>query len=1791
MKNYINKSAKRILSLALALIMLAGCLFTANIGVGITAAAETDPYADWDNVQYWDGTVLSNFDGWTPVNGKYVIDTAAKLQLACSATKAEYWRADNVNTFGKSFVIDENVDAFIMQPKEVVDKLGIAAFVEASGAEETRELFEDKFAAIDATPVNWSTNTDNGIFAGNFDGSGVPIYGVYADGAAKNIQNVGFFPMTEGSNTKKGESGAPATDENGIDIKNLVIKNCYFKGFRRVGILTGGGWYNGGGMLVDGCVNVDSCIFANCYVLGQNYVSSTNSLYATTINTNEMGLLCGGTAADPVKLSNSLVYGNKTEYDFYTDSNSDGIYEVTTTKDEFNWAFRQNTNNGTNYGSVKNSIILDAVVNNLQADNTDYCQNVYSNTYTTYNTVTQMVDRESVKGAHGRYYMEALGWDSAWWAIENEYPTPIKPSDSYVSVAAKEFEGSGTEADPYLIYCAKQLDTMVTEGGIRNSVRSYYKVADSVKEIYLNGDIKTKAEAIALYNNNSGTFNNWNHGTTAFEGHFDGNGVTIYGMISSNRGGSGNVGFVSKLGITEDCATSKTASIKNINFVGAYVNSSSVAAVVTSGVVGYKETTADGETFVTDPWGKNDVVHYSYISNISVRDSYIYANNSSFSDEATSHNGSAAGILALSETPDHIVISNCLYDGGSCVLEDGDTSNSRAKSAKAGIVTMYSGGNEFTIENCVSINEYAIPMVSGITNYRYGSATTSALQFNTVYGKLNAELDITSTTYDKLANCYGIEADKTTFSMLDMPQLNWGGAWNLVEYNGRMIPMPKTSHETVDAYSTQLAKQNDGKGANQVDDSRHGGYTKGTYGMYEEFLGSGTEADPYIISNALDLARAIACGGKDITTKLYYKLSCDIDIGASWITDAVTVDGKYQYVPFEGHIDGDGHTIYNLVSIGGNAGLIPTIVGGASIKNLHIRNSNIIDTEGDGGAFFGKYQSDGNGTKVTLEGCSFEGAGVEGGVDYLVGNFAASIVTNSYAIGSQGTRYYQYYEYDSSTGAVTSSTNTNVPTADYTGDNADTAVWYKGGKGDCKPQLVNRAKAMTEVDISGYGDNDYDANDLVSLRQRLLNNPDYANVYGDVSRNGVTNLSDLALLGRQLVGTYNKIADGFWRNAALGNIVIYYGENDNYDFARKLELALEDEFGKDVKKVVVTSKSDFSNVSWGNSIVNGNLYVHKNDICTDGNNYYKLSEDATTGAINPVVITDAAEIAKYALDGKCQIVVGDIDIANGTDYTSTISDVNNYQISVDEKNAAVWLQGGSFTAVEQATLDFINNSNPDANYLHSGEGALNSEKVAITVDGEPYYYAWGDEFNGDALNKDPWNYDVMHNESSQTPQEDYKFTNLEVAFPDDIEKLYTVNDGKLTIWRGYYAATGSDIDWGYKYLGTQKTGSNNFGGTVDSDDNYVTAGKIATNKSLLVKQGYLEMKATYPEDGHAFPCWWLLGYSGGTISNNSRISNSLFSKVFKLNNIAAYSEDGDTSNAWDGTNTLNSSVPSTFKYQLPNSSYEIDIAELMQGGSNGGDRDYKTANFTFHKFYGNGVYEDNGVQKIKFINWDNLLAGGNAYLSATFTNGFRVGKVTGSVESKSMTATTVSEFLYNTQLTGSSSGLYTNYTSYNGEMLDYNDSSPYFSGTPGTVTIEGGQEYIFGVKWDATDTTALYTFTVTKVGETTPITTVKVADDIVYNEDSEDSVTTLLSALSNLETDQQTANQYMYMLIDNTYYTANDSGSVYSDLLAQDSSNPKTATMEIDYVRVYQEKRDIVTPDTEEFNNGNHFGY
>lgn len=120
------------------------------------------------------------------------------------------------------------------------------------------------------------------------------------------------------------------------------------------------------------------------------------------------------------------------------------------------------------------------------------------------------------------------------------------------------------------------------------------------------------------------------------------------------------------------------------------------------------------------------------------------------------------------------------------------------------------------------------------------------------------------------------------------------------------------------------------------------------------------------------------------------------------------------------------------------------------------------------------------------------------------------------------------------------------------------------------------------------------------------------------------------------------------------------------------------------------------------------------------------------------------------------------------------------------------------------------------------------------------------------------------------------------------------------------------------------------------------------------------------------------------------------------------------------------------------------------------------------------------------------------------------------------------------------------------------------------------------------------------------ITCDKTTSEIVYNETqsthkpllTNKTYYTDLYYLNQLIPDWEVSNQYMHFLIDNMYYAANQfkldangKPTNFTDLLTYEN-NDKT-TLDIEYLRVYQQegKRDIITPETEAFNNGNHFGY
>ncbi len=195
--------------------------------------------------------------------------------------------------------------------------------------------------------------------------------------------------------------------------------------------------------------------------------------------------------------------------------------------------------------------------------------------------------------------------------------------------------------------------------------------------------------------------------------------------------------------------------------------------------------------------------------------------------------------------------------------------------------------------------------------------------------------------------------------------------------------------------------------------------------------GTGTEADPYVISKGSQLAKAINEFG---LSGSYFKLDRDIYLNDienfanarnTWFTASLTSGKYYAYKgkvtestitetlgAFNGHIDGDGHYIYGLAYTDNSsqaAGLLPIMAAG-SIKNLGVdyvrldANGGYTGEEGtSAGVLIGRSYQTG---KITIDRC-YVGAnvtfigGVRGGmIGYATGNTSANYVaiSNSYVL-------------------------------------------------------------------------------------------------------------------------------------------------------------------------------------------------------------------------------------------------------------------------------------------------------------------------------------------------------------------------------------------------------------------------------------------------------------------------------------------------------------------------------------------------------------------------------------------------------------------------------------------------------------------------------------------------------------------------------------------------------------------------------------------------------------------------
>jgi len=1799
MKIEINKSAKRVLSIALSLAMVIGTLFTANVGTGIVANAQTAPIAEGtiDLLEFGDylindlGSTSKWYDTKLADNGEtgdswdnaIIIDSAEELVYLC--------KGSGDDTKGKYYKVAD----------------GLAGFNLASNNLDIDGTLADNMDAIIAAGKNHAGGTPG--FQGHFDGNGATVYGAWTNNTSVSTY-AGLFTCTKGEVTIKnihvnkahftgknavgGIIGYHAADSMcTVTVENCSVTDSYLE-VTTTGWATaiGGiiGWANsapswkeadkgvdgnGDGDMVDTIyVNVAYNV-KNCFVdLDEQYFISAaeGDTASSTIRTCHGGVV-GGAGSNAVMVSDCIVLG-VTPY-------STSVY---TGNDV------QHTGGASHFKNVYTDQATGQIQINYNTGWAHYIQDFSSVVFQL--TPAQMQGSAAVSNMN-------LAWFAVWKpGAEGEYPTFVKPGEEsgvsfWTGTADAGFAGgTGTKDDPFIIETADQLYralstvtyTTSTSGDLAvetaESVAGgtqtdrifkqgsttvyapvytpyYYKVADTVDAFYLNNVYGNETLSGAKAMVAAGTAKDWKPGKS-FVGHLDGNGVTIYGMYSST-----GQGLIYKL--------DGSSTVKNINFNACYASGTGNSALLTTNLGTYN----------------NDSTRIK-VSNISVRNSYIGTTRAITLTARTDSSGcydhapGPAGIVSTNSTPENITISNCLYDGISCERAIGASSEASID-MMGGIYSGASSANNFTLSGCVSFGAPAVNevYVSGkeVFYNRYDKNGGFEVYFYSSYSDmpLNAITTTYPNKYDKLKDITRIEA-KDAYEMFDMPKLSWGN-WTIVTEGDRTFPMPtvNTAEQSIASYIELV-----GKGQNNY--AGVGPYAYGSNPYTYLLKGAGTEEDPYIIETDIQLARAIATGGMNLYDKLYYKLGCDIDLSAApWITQETRETGGiyYTYTPFGGTLDGDGHTITGL-SAGddASAGLIPVLEGG-TVKNLHLRDVNVVSGT-YAGALVG-WMYGGSVTNCSVEDAVISSAGGYSDGLYIVYNDDTwtpdeyGTITNSYYIGKDGdgndvTIYITDHNEDDGVVKATADEIKAQITA------GETDIWYIGGKEGSLPRLKAMAEKMDCVDVDGDGiGNEYTPSDLSSLRSKLLRKSAYANIYGDVSRDGTINIADLAVLQRTIGDNYGEsISDSFFANVQAGNIKIYYGENDNYDAARKVELYLEKLTGADVEKVVVDDV-----VAWGSNSDATGTYVHQNDYAwLNGALYYPIGDAYGE-------ITDSAQKAKYALDGELEIVVG--NIAN-TDYATNnvATAANTYAVTYDKENKVVWLQGENFTAVEQAAINFTQGCSVQGDTVYTcGSTVLSDEKKPITVkldtnyDGvldadTVLYYAWGDEFDGDyatdgaTINTHNWQHNSQQSEAQNGEQSNY--LNQEIAPVKDLGKVIVIENGRLSMKRGYDSSLGTstngyvalDVEPG-EFSGYRQDGVNAI--DADGSDKYFSSGKVTTERGMLYKQGYLEIEGQFPADGHAFPAWWLMGRPSMTQTNKG-YDNSLYGKVYKYNT----NWDG-VSDVWDKTN-LN-----TYKYQIPSAIYEIDMIEVMQAASRVSGRQFswssgitdrekswKTAvgwygiNTTIHKWWNNGV--DSNANLLYIHDWDNYQVKGgitNAAFSTTSSEG---------------------SWIHNPGST----------------LMDFGSTSNCASvSTTARDDLQKSRRYGFSWYTDAETgfEATLYVYNDNgSVRQTLPIAS-GASIGAMKDKNGKTEANGAIGSNANIYSDAKVFNQYMYVLLDNKYYSANEAhdggATVFTDLLTAAG----LTSLEIEYVRVYQQdgERDIVTQETENFNNNNHFGY
>ncbi len=526
----------------------------------------------------------------------------------------------------------------------------------------------------------------------------------------------------------------------------------------------------------------------------------------------------------------------------------------------------------------------------------------------------------------------------------------------------------GTEADPIIIDSAEELVYLCKASG-NETEGKYYKVADGIAGFNLSTN---KLDITKGYDANkaiiTGTGKNHSGNTPGFQGHFDGNGATVYGAWTSDT--SGYAGLFS--------CTKGDVSIKNINvrlshFYGKYS---------VGGIVGYHEATLTAAQAKTATQNSGTLVLPQngtlLIENCSVAECYLESTGTSYGTGAVAailgyenNSWSDANVTYASGLVDASALTLGYYDvdgNGKNTYYNGEFTinncyvnldNDKLVSAYAadnqavrGGLAAYAGTNAGVFKNCIviGITPYSTYKNTANNNHQH---TALASHFSNIYttaatGKVTIGGSVG--TNDYTGKVFQLTEEQLTglTANANMPALDWNNVWT-----------------TTSGYPTFINKD-------YV--APTGGitiYWDGT--VASSFAsGTGTKEDPYIIATASQLAYLIK-DNASISPNKYFKVAdgiSNIVLQKADYSNAIISLGSAAEVKsyfeansasmykwpnygwegssFAGYFDGNGATVYGLYQVSGNnAALFANADAGATICNIAVKNSYLTSTAGN----------------------------------------------------------------------------------------------------------------------------------------------------------------------------------------------------------------------------------------------------------------------------------------------------------------------------------------------------------------------------------------------------------------------------------------------------------------------------------------------------------------------------------------------------------------------------------------------------------------------------------------------------------------------------------------------------------------------------------------------------------------------------------------------------------------------------------------------------------------------------